>query len=385
MPIDTILNNLLSNVMHLKRLNSLKVIVYGVFEAKHLSVTGLGRSLQLPIQERSGIRKVDRLVGNKKLHGERLELCQKVSNYLIANQKRPWIIVDWSPVPNSTNNVLRAALVCKGRALSLYEEVHSGSKLGNRKVQNFFLKTLKKIVHQGCSPIIVTDAGFHAPWFNSVKKQGWDFVGRVRGRVTYCPEGHTKWLKIKNLYSKATQVEKFSERVTLSKCTPCEGSLYYYKGKSKNRINKNKLGKKRGSKDSQNYARSNKEPWVLLSSLEGRGMAKRVVKIYKHRMQIEEGFRDLKSTKYGFGFEHTHSKNIMRLENLLLIAMLASIVAWIIGWQAEKEKLHYQFQANSIKNRRVLSLFFLGCRIIKKKIRLEPIKFTSNQFVWAEY
>ncbi len=103
------------------------------------------------------------------------------------------------------------------------------------------------------------------------------------------------------------------------------------------------------------------------------------------RTHLKEGFRDLKSTKYGFGFEHTHSKNIMRLENLLLIAMLASIVAWIIGWQAEKEKLHYQFQANSIKNRRVLSLFFLGCRIIKKKIRLELIKFNSSQLVWAEF
>ncbi len=42
MPVDTILDNLLSNVMHLKRLNSLKVTVCGVFEAKHLSVTGRG-------------------------------------------------------------------------------------------------------------------------------------------------------------------------------------------------------------------------------------------------------------------------------------------------------------------------------------------------------
>ncbi len=104
-----------------------------------------------------------------------------------------------------------------------------------------------------------------------------------------------------------------------------------------------------------------------MTSLDGYHVAKRVVKIYQCRIQIEEGFRDLKSSKYGFGFEQARSHKIERIENLLLIAMLASLVAWVIGWLAEKEKLHYQFQANSIKDRRVLSLFYLGCRIIKEE------------------
>jgi len=85
-------------------------------------------------------------------------------------------------------------------------------------------------------------------------------------------------------------------------------------------------------------------------------------------MQIEEGIRDLKSTKTGFSFRHSQSKNKDRISILLLIAMLASFIAWLIGWVAERKGLHYQFQSNSKKNRRVLSLFFLGCRIIKRKI-----------------
>ena len=84
-------------------------------------------------------------------------------------------------------------------------------------------------------------------------------------------------------------------------------------------------------------------------------------------MQIEEGFRDLKSSKYGFGFENARSKNKKRIEILLLIASVASFIAWLIGWATEKNKLHYQFQSNTIKNRRVLSLFYLGCRVIKKE------------------
>lgn len=371
--------------MHLKRLNSLTEVVRGAFEARQLSVTGLGRALLLPIHERSGIRKVDRLVGNTLLHAQRHEIYRSVSKHLIAHQPHPWIIVDWSPVPNRTDNLLRAALVCEGRALSVYEEVHPESKLGNRKTQSQFLKTLKSILPAGCRPIIVTDAGFHAPWFNAVKQLGWDYVGRVRGAITYCPEGQTTWRAVKDLHQQATGHEKSCGRVTLSKSTPCDGILCYYKGLSKGRSKMTKLGRRCQSSDSKNIAKSAKEPWVLMTSLTGRGLAKRVVKIYKRRMQIEEGFRDLKSAKYGFGFEHAMSKTLLRIENLLLIAMLASLIAWLVGWRAEKEKLHYQFQANSIKNRRVLSLFYLGCRVIKKKvsIELQTLSQITEQLVWA--
>ncbi len=380
------IQKILTGVMHLKRLNSLIDIVRSAFEARQLSVTGLGRALLLPIQERSGIRKVDRLVGNKKLHDGRQDVYKITSQQLVGSKKRPWIIVDWSPVPNSTHQLLRAALVCEGRALSVYEEVHPGSKLGNRKVQESFLASCKKMLPTGCCPIIVTDAGFHAPWFNAVRKQGWDFVGRVRGTVTYCPEGERKWVQIKGLYPSATKTAKRFGLVTLSKTTPCEGVLCYYKGLTKGRVNKNKLGCRRGSKDSENRARSAKEPWLLMTSLDGHQVAKKVIQIYKRRMQIEEGFRDLKSSKYGFGFEQARSRKIARIENLLLIAMLASFIAWVIGWLAEKENLHYQYQANSIKNRRVLSLFYLGCRVIKKKMKLKhkAIGNITRQLEWAE-
>lgn len=386
MRVETMVHKMLSGVMHLTRLKSLGVIVRGAFEARQLSVTGLGRALLLPIQERSGIRKVDRLVGNQQLHGQRQDVYRKIAKQLIGNKNRPWIIVDWSPVPNTTHQLLRAALVCEGRALSIYEEVHPGKKLGNRKVQESFLATCQKVLPKGCCPIIVTDAGFHAPWFNAVRRRGWDFVGRVRGAVTYCPEGQAKWYKIKGLHQPATKIAKLFGRVLLSKSTPCEGLLCYYKGSAKGRVNKNKLGQRRGSKDSKNHARSAKEPWILLTSLEGRHVAKKVVKIYKRRMQIEEGFRDLKSSKYGFGFEQAHSGKIARIENLLLIAMLASLIAWTMGWLAEKEDLHYEFQANSIKHRRVLSLFYLGCRVIKKKIKIKfkAISHITGQLEWAE-
>lgn len=385
MHVKSILHKILSSVMHLKRLNALMIIVNAAFEAKQLSVTGLGRALALPIQERSGIRKVDRLVSNQKLHAQREVVYREVARLLVGMKTRPWLLVDWSPVPNTTHHLLRAALVCEGRALSLYEEVHPESKLGNRNVQKRFLSRLKVLLPEHCSPIIVTDAGYHTSWFKAVRILGWDYIGRVRGLVKYCPEGQTQWYSLKTIHQKATSTAKRLGRVRLSKSATIEGVLCYYKAAMKGRVNKNKRGQPSKSTDSQDKAKSAKEPWVLITSLDGHHIAKRVVKIYQCRMQIEEGFRDLKSSKYGFGFEQARSSKIKRIENLLLIAMLASFVAWIVGWFAEKEKLHYQFQANSIRHRRVLSLFYLGCRVIKKKIRIniKSISSITEQLIWA--
>src|SRR5436190_13793885 len=111
----------------------------------------------------------------------------------------------------------------------------------------------------------------------------------------------------------------------------------------------------------RNMPKVNKEPWLLVSSLPiTTHSAKKIVKIYSVRMQIEEGFRDLKSTKYGFGFEHVNTHHIYRLNIFFLIAMLAAFLAWIVGWSAEKSNLQEQYQANSVKNTRILSLFYLG-------------------------
>jgi hypothetical protein len=51
-------------------------------------------------------------------------------------------------------------------------------------------------------------------------------------------------------------------------------------------------------------------------------------------MQIEEEFRDIKSSLFGLGFEHHKSRCVHRIAVLILIATLASILANIIVWQS---------------------------------------------------
>lgn len=378
MHVKEILHTLLSSVIHLKRLNTLTLLVLAALKDKKISVTLLGRGLETAATEKSNIKRSDRFISNLKIHDERESVYSVFSHRLIGHKKHPWIIVDWSAVPNSKNYILRSALVMQGRALSIYEEVHPKSKENSPEVHQAFLFKLQEILPKRCKPILVTDAGFCTPWFLQVLGMGWDYVGRVRGNKLLKLKGI--WLKYKDLFGRARSTPTALGKGLLSKTNPLKTNFYLVQFPKKFRMHLNKLGKKANRTKDKEYSASWKEPWCLVSSLKSNySVAKKVVKIYSCRMQIEEGFRDLKSSIYGFSFEHSHSKNKERLQILLMIAMVASVIAYLIGWIAERKNWHYKFQANTIRTRRVLSLFYLGCRILKKTFE------TPIESVWIAF
>lgn len=118
------------------------------------------------------------------------------------------------------------------------------------------------------------------------------------------------------------------------------------------------------------HAKSATDPWLLATSLPAhRNLAKRVVAIYQQRMQIEEGFRDMKSNRFGLGFEYNNTVNPKRLAVLILLATLASLVAIIIGMAVCAANKHKRFQANT-SNRAVLSFHTLGLRAWAQRMRI---------------
>ena len=377
MHVKKLIYDLLSPVMHKKRLITLTMFVMATLTTNRLTLSEVGRALALPIKERSGIRRSDRFLGNKKLHAEHKTIYKILSRRIVGLRAHPDIIVDWSSVPNTKNHILRAAIVADGRALTLYEEVHPEKELGNKRVQNKFLQTLKEILPEECKPVIITDAGFHNDWFKKVIQLGWDCLGRIRGKKYFRLSGKA-WQLCSNLFTKATSRPKYLGKAEICKSNVLSLNLCIFKSKKKGRKELNKSGRKRTDGTSLEYRKSANEPWLLVTSLpESYFLAKRVVKKYRTRMQIEESFRDLKSSRYGFGFENAYSQDIKRIEVLLLIAMLASFIAWLTGVVVERKKLHYGFQSNTTKNRRVLSLFFVGCQAIKRKIRIRVSEFIS--------
>ena len=113
---------------------------------------------------------MDRLVGNHHLAVERLPIYAAMASWLLKSLPLLIVLVDWSPLPDDqSQQLLRASLPVGGRIITLYEEVHPGSKLGNRPVQQHFLARLKQVLPPQVTPIMVADSGFRTLFFRAVE------------------------------------------------------------------------------------------------------------------------------------------------------------------------------------------------------------------------
>lgn len=207
MPVITMLQRSLRTAcgtMHATRLRVLWAAVDAVTHGGRLTLTGIGRTLRSQTTVKHTIKRVDRLLSNPHLHRDRALLYTTLIQQVLGPQTRPVIIVDWSDLtPDRRWQVLRASLPVGGRALTLYDEVHPLQKLGNRRVQQAFLRTLHRLLPAKVTPILVTDAGFRSPWFLAVTQLGWTFVGRVRNRDWVCFASTSSWVPCKSLYAHA--------------------------------------------------------------------------------------------------------------------------------------------------------------------------------------
>ncbi len=369
--------------IHKKRLASLFDIVETAMQTQYVTLTGLGRRLPSSTAIKHKIKKVDRLLGNQHLQEERIEIYKQLSRKLIGKQKTPHIIVDWSPLAEgSYYYFLRASIATKGRAITLYEECHPDSKNANVKVHKAFLNTLKIILPPDCQPTIITDAGFRNSWFNQVEAHHWHWIGRVRHNTLYQALNTTCWQRITTLHAKATGKSKQLGQVLLARSNPLTCYFYIYKKEPKGRKKKTLLGKTCRQSTSIKCAKRGREPWLIASSMNS--PANIIIKLYGKRTQIENSFRDTKNQRVGFSFNDTGTRNIERLNILLLIIYIASIGLWFIGQCAKENKRHYPFQANTIKHRDVLSNIYLGWQILFSCIDLltrREINDTLRKFV----
>lgn len=382
MKVKSILNNLLKDVtpeMHKIRRKSLKALVISLISGADLSVTSLGRNINSKTTEKHQIKRSTRLCSNQHLHHEIKHIYSKLSLRLIGHQKHPVILVDWSDLdPRKQHFLLRAAVAVDGRSLTLLEEIHPLSSKEKPGTHKQFMKKLKSILPESCCPVIVTDAGFRVPWFKLIQSLGWDYVGRVRNR-TFCKNAQdVDWHPVKDLYQQATATAKKMGCYGMCRREPIYSQMVVYKAKKKGRKDMTANGKSaRNSKRSRSNAAREREPWLLATSLTSTDksrFAKKVVKIYRTRMQIEESFRDFKT---GLNFNISHTRKLKRLEVLLLVALLTQFVLFLLGMVVKIRNKHRQYQANTVTSKNVLSYQFLGLRAFKDR----QLKLSKNDWL----
>jgi hypothetical protein len=354
--------------VHAARLAAMIAAVAAAVRCRRLTLTELGRALNSSAYVKHSIKRMDRLLGNRHLLTERFALYQAFAHRVIGRMREPLIIVDWSDLTADRRwQLLRAALPIGARTLTLYEEIHPLRHFANPRVHRAFLVRLRALLPDGVKPILITDAGFRAPWFKAVNRLGWHWIGRIRNRDHLRPQDTAAWFGCKTLYAQATPGAQALGAYQIVRSNPVSCLLFLVRRPKKHRVHRSVFGRRVRSNHSLKQARAQREPWLLAASPSlGHLQPGQIIEHYATRMQIEEAFRDLKCARYGLGFELNLSRSRERLAVLLLIAMLSLFVLWLIGQHALARNLQFHYQSNTRRTRPVLSLFHLACVIVRR-------------------
>jgi hypothetical protein len=352
--------------VHAGRVTAIVAVVDALVRGGKLALTHLGRNLRSAAFAKHNIKRVDRLLGNRHLQRERPAIYRALARWLLAATARPILLVDWADCADCAEGerwlLLRAAVPLGGRAIPIYEEVHPLRRYNSPRTHRAFLRNLRDVLPATCCPILITDAGFRGPWFREVERYGWDWLGRVRNQVKYSRDG-TAWAYTATLYPTATPTPRYVGRVLLARRQSYPCGLYlvrrYRRGPGRPR-------KAHGRGAAARRGRQlHKDPWLLATSLSHDSRtARRVVKLYALRMKIEQGIRDTKDTRWGFGLRYVRSRQAERVATLLLVAALGALVCWLVGLAAEARAWGRHFQANTARTRVVLSTIFLGRQVL---------------------
>jgi len=105
---------------------------------------------------------------------------------------------------------------------------------------------------------------------------------------------------------------------------------------------------------------------------EAANAASSIKQLYATRMQIEETLRDAKSHRFGFGLRYARSRSAARIQVLLLIVALATLVLWLVGLAGRVLNLARHQQANTVTKHSVLSTPLLGRQLLLRGLANFP-------------
>ena len=340
--------------VHLARIQVVFAAVFTALRCSQLSLTALGRAIAERTTHKHGIKRVDRLLGNARLHEQRFVFYRAIARRVIAAGSTPLIIIDWTAVTPKLW-ALVAAVSFQGRALTVYAETHPISRYLKPSVNAAFLERLKSVLPPACLPVVVADAGFRSPFMKLVLHLGWDYVIRLRGPARIRRKRGRGWARLPVYFGLTGRRPKDLGVVEIGQRTRFVTRLV---GVHRPTRHRKYHARQRHGAVIWRERRSAKEPWIIATSL--KVASTRVVAIYTRRMQIEETFRDTKSPRFGMSLGHARPRLEHRADVLLLLASLAHLFALLLGIAAEAANLHRGYQANTVRTKRVLSLVMLG-------------------------
>ena len=174
------------------------------------------------------------------------------------------------------------------------------------------------------------------------------------------PDTPDQWLPCKALYALARRTPRDLGLMDTVQRQPWPCRVIVHGKLAKGRQHRTRQGAPVRSSHSRKNAAREREPWLLVASPELADLsARQLVTLYARRMQIELSFRDLKSHRYGQGFEDSLTRKGPRIAVLLLIHALAAFASWLVGMACEAANIDH-WLAPRRSPRRLYSVLRLG-------------------------
>ena len=176
------------------------------------------------------------------------------------------IAVDWSGYPFQEYHVLRASLLCDGRAIPLMSQVFPSKNKITRRLKSLFWMRFPEPFLPGLVLLLLLMTVFKVHGSVISNHWGgfyWPYQGGVKFRLD---SDKDKWLDIK--MCRGSSEAKYLGTGTLArkKRSQCEGHFYLYKHSPKGR----KSGRARGRPGSPTTEKEQKaagrEPWLIFSN-----------------------------------------------------------------------------------------------------------------------
>jgi Transposase DDE domain len=314
--------------LHALRVLSLANGVAGVLHAAVLSIHAIGQAYAnlANITAKSGVKQVDRLLGNDGLALD--AVIGRWVRFVVGEHASILLALDWTDFEKDDHTTLCAYMVTNhGRAMPLAWKTVKKSALKDQRTRHELemVERLHSWLPENVNITLLADRAFgNQELYALLEGLGWDFVIRFRGCILVESAGGEvrpaeAWVPTNGRAKMLVGARVTDKRAPI-------GAVVLVK------------------------AARMKEAWCLATSL-ATAKAAEVIKLYGRRFTIEETFRDTKDLHFGMGLSATHIRDASRRDRLLLLVAMAHTLLTLLGAASEASGLDRYLKVNTVKKR----------------------------------
>ncbi len=313
-------------------------LVVGIFHSRSVQLSQVASKVLGPAKNLSSVRRLSRFLDNPAIRVR--DWYEPIARQWLEAQFA-WIgeirlIVDGTKV-GFGHQLLMVSLAYRHRAIPIawtWVKQVRGHSSGRHQLA--LLKYVKELLPKKPIVFLVGDSEFGSILVQRELAQWhWFYVLRQKARTCVWNSGQADWQKLGRF------VQQAGQSVWLPNTYLTKKEIYHVSVLI-------------------HWATGEKEPWCLATNLLD---CTSTLRYYKRRMWIEEMFGDMKG--HGFDLESTMLRHFSRLSRLTLA--VAFLYVWLLSNGGKFIRMGLRHLVDR-KDRRDLSLFQIGLRLIERKL-----------------